>query len=369
MRRVALPRALAIVVGLTIALIVGGTANRSALSVEGTHLSASQVNTDLATVSSSTEYLCYLNASALIRSSGHSGLGSVAGSTPATYSATFVTNWLDQKITNLIVSHQVQSLGLSAQATADLATAKYDLENSITATLTQVAGSQSQCTGTAASILASLPAATQHELIQAQADSEVILVHDGGIGTDDASLHRYYNASPTSFDTYCVSGILVANQATAQAVRQQLAAGANFAALAAQVSTDASKARGGALGFFAPSSGNYNAVLKDVGTIGVGGLTQPLASSGGSYVILTVTSQTPTPYNEIANAVRQSVLAQDAKTAQAKITSVVRHASVSLDPRFGTWTASSVQTGVTPPGSPPAADVLNASANIPGASG
>lgn len=368
MRRVFLPLALALLICLTVGLVLGGAVASNAVVVNGTAISQSEVNHDLAAVANSPSYLCYLNANALIRSSGQFGLGSVAGSSSSSYSAGFVTNWLNQDVTNLIISHEVDSLGLTSASAENTAIAAQDLATSINSTMSQVAGTRYQCVGTGTTVLSGLPASVSSKLIKAQSDSEVLLAHLGGIGLDQQSLQQFYNQSPSSFDTICISGILVANQATAATLRAQIEAGADFATVAAQNSVDASKANGGSLGCFAPTSANYQSVVKDVGSLNLGDLTQPLPSQGSQYVILKVTSRSSTPFTSIGSAVRQSALVKDATAASAAASSLVRSASVNLNPRYGTWHATLRGTGIVPPASPPTAAILNLKANLPGAS-
>ena len=369
MRRIVLPLAIAVLVSLSVGLIVGGAVASNAVVVDGRSVTQSQASADLAAAAGSNGYLCYLNASALVRSSGQSGLGAVTGSSTASYSSTFVSNWMNQQITDLIIANKIDQLGLAAQAQSISASAKSDLTASISSTLGQVAGSQYQCPDSASAILSSLPPAFAAKLVQSQADSETLLAHFGGIGLDAQSLEQYYNTSPGSFDTICISGILVASQATAASLRTQLAAGADFATLATQNSTDASKANGGALGCFSPSSANYQSVVKDVGSLAIGAVTQPLPSQNSQYVLLTVTKRTPTPFASIETAVRQAALVADSRAAQSKASQIVRAASVDLNPRYGVWVATAAQTGVIPPASPPTSSILNIKANLPGASG
>lgn len=369
MRRLFLPLALAVLIAVTLGVVIGGVTANDAVVVNGTALSQRQAESQLAAAASNPAYLCYLNANQLVRTSGQSGLGSVQGSSPSSYSSTFVTSWMDQEITNLIVQDKVDKLGLSEQATTNFEAAKADLVSSINATLGQVTGSQYQCATDGATILQSLPTSFASTLVRAQANSEALLSHYGGIGLDLQSLEQYYNTSPTSFDTLCVSGILVSSQAAAQSLRTQILNGADFATVAQQNSLDASKSKGGALGCFTPSSSNYAAVSKDVGSLAIGDVSQPLASSNNQYVILTVTSRTPTPFAGIVQAVRNLALQKDAATASKAASQLVRNALVDLNPRYGTWNVSIGQTGVIPPASPPTSSILNAAANVPGASG
>ena len=364
MRKIVIPLFATILISIGIALIIGGVSPSSALTVNGTQVSQSTVDSDLASTTANPAYLCYLNASALIRSSGQSGLGSINGASTGTYSVSYVSNWLNQEITNQIIHDGVAKLDLSSQATENIAQARLDLLNSMNATLNQVAGTQYACVKSAQEILGSMPKGFVTRQVQAQSDSEVLLAREGGIQLDAASLQKFYSENSSTFDTICVSGVLSADQATAASIRAQIEAGADFATVAGQSSLDASKAKGGQLGCFSPNSGAYQSVIGDVGSLGVGAITQPLASSNKQYVILKVTSRTPTDFASIENAVRRTVLAKDASLAKGAASSLVKNATVTLNPRYGTWKKSATLTGVLPPPAPPSNSILNAKANL-----
>jgi foldase protein PrsA len=369
-RRIVLPLALAVLIALSLGLILGGVVASNAVVVDGANVSQSQASADLATASASPTYLCYLNASALVRSSGQTGLGSVTGSSRSSYSAVFATSWMNQKITSMIIADEVRRRGLSSQAQLVAERAKADLGSAINLTLSDVTGTQAQCKGSAAELLTSLPSSFSSWLVGTQADTEVLLAKLGGIGLDRASLQHFYDQAPSNFDSFCVSGILAASQDSATSLRTQILNGASFASVAAASSLDTtSKANGGAIGCFSPSSASYSSVLKDVGSLAVGQVTQPLASQNGQYVLLSVTSRSPTPFSTIVTEVRQAALAKDSSLAQGEIARLVQRASVDLNPRYGSWVATKAQTGVVPPDSPPSSAILNLSANQPGASG
>lgn len=369
-RRAFAPVLLAIVVAVVAAVAVGATTQPTAAIVNGEKISQSSVNADLNVLSNSPAYLCYLNASTLIRTSGQSGIGAVTGAGEGTLSTAFTSQWLDQLITNTLVRQQVEALGIGQPTPAALAAAREDLIGSINSTLAQVSGSQYACATTGAALLASLPADFAAKEVASQAASEALLSHLGGTSLSSASLANYYARHTNDFDTICVSGILLADKATATSVRTALQGGADFATTARSQSIDtSSKASGGVLGCFSPNSAQYQSVQKDVGSLGVGGLTEPLASSNGAYVILTVTQRTPTSFGSVESIVRRAVLAKDASLAGVSAARLVREASVWVNPRFGTWSSGAVASGVVAPASPPVAWIPNATANVPSSAG
>ena len=335
-----------IVAAGSLAIIAGPGPAPNAALVNGVSIPNSQVTGDIATIVSNHPYLCYLNASTLVRTGGSSGLGSVTGTKPNTWSPSFVASWLDQEITAEVVAQENQKLGIADLSPEQLALAKQDLIGSMDSTLSQVASTAYACTESGAQILASMPADFVDRQVVAQANSEALLAHEGGLALDSASLRRYFEMNTSKFDTVCVSGILLSDQATASSVRSKLEAGASFADTARFASLDASKAKGGELGCFSPSSANYQSVQTDVGSLAVGQITQPLPSQGGKYVLLKVTSRTPTTYEQVQGVVRRTVLGLDAARVSKKANQLVKDAVVWVDPTYGTWNIS--KGGVVP---------------------
>jgi hypothetical protein len=89
-------------------------------------------------------------------------------------------------------------------------------------------------------------------------------------------------------------------------------------------------------------------------------------SVNGSYLLLEVSSRTPTPYDKAKPAVSQVAQNAGSQVAQRAITAAERHASVSVDPRYGTWVP--VSASVFTPFTPERTDVLNPTANEVGPS-
>ena len=367
MKRSLVPVLAVVLVALVVGIVIGlGTPSNAAI-VNGEALPSSQVNDDLAAISASQGYRCYLNAVAYVRTSGSSGLGSISGATPSSYSSSFVANWLDQEITDVLVT---QANGRATSISpAELSAARADLIGSMDSTLSQVASTQYACRTNAASILGSMPSSFVDRQVAAQAQSESLIVRGGGTSLDTSSLLHYFVAHASSFDSICVSGILAADKATAAALRAQLVAGADFASVAAASSLDTgSKANGGALGCFAPGTSNYQSVQTDVGSLASGQISQPLPSQQGQYVLLTVTKRTPTAFPSIESYVRRVVLAADAAKSQGSATRLLRRAEVTVNPLYGAWQRQLGGIGVIPPMAPQASLVPAPLLNQPGAS-
>jgi len=162
--------------------------------------------------------------------------------------------------------------------------------------------------------------------------------------TSDAAGEAFYNAHQSEFA--CASGknvshILVATQAKAQQILDQLKLGASFGTLAAQDSTDTGSApQGGALGCLKP--GEFVPAFQNAADIApVGTPIGPVHSQFGYHVIL-VTPATSS-YAAARTQVKAALAQQAQITAQAAIDKLLKAFKVHLDPRFGTW-------GLTPNG-------------------
>lgn len=139
--------------------------------------------------------------------------------------------------------------------------------------------------------------------------------------TDEQAL-KYYNENPTQFqqpEMRTVSHILVADEATANAVKARLDAGEDFATVAKEVSTDpGSKDKGGDLGEV-PSEGSgfvpeFEAAMK---TMSAGQTSAPVKSSFG-YHIIRVTAVKPAgtqTFDEVKEELKQGLAMENQRTA------------------------------------------------------
>jgi parvulin-like peptidyl-prolyl isomerase len=180
--------------------------------------------------------------------------------------------------------------------------------------------------------------------------------------TSDAAGQKYFKAHQAQFS--CPSGkdvshILVATQAAAQQILDQLRQGASFATLAQQQSTDTtSGARGGALGCLAPNEfvTEFQAAA-DAAPLGTP--VGPVKSKFGYHVIL-VTAAVAS-YEAARAQIQQALGQQGQLDAQAAIDALIKTFKVHLDSRFGTWGPATNGSGqtvyeVSPPKAPPVRD-------------
>jgi peptidyl-prolyl cis-trans isomerase C len=149
-----------------------------------------------------------------------------------------------------------------------------------------------------------------------------------------------------------VSHILFASQSDAAAARAQIVAGASFAGVAQSQSQDqASAANGGNLGC-GPTGRFVTGFEQAVDGLPTGQLSQPIQTQFGWHLIV-VTSRQPLTLDQAQPQIRAALLAN----AQTALTNTLQRAesraSVTVNPRYGTYRASGGQAGITPPEAPP----------------
>jgi hypothetical protein len=92
-------------------------------------------------------------------------------------------------------------------------------------------------------------------------------------------------------------------------------------------------------------------------------VSDPIAVNG-NYLLIEITSRTPTSFAKAQPEVRAAAVAAGADKARTAINTAEKRAVITVDPRYGDWAAAKAE--VLPPPSPPVSDVLNAAANNPG---
>jgi parvulin-like peptidyl-prolyl isomerase len=181
---------------------------------------------------------------------------------------------------------------------------------------------------------------------------------------------QYYATHQQGFVQQCVSEILVSTQADAAALRAQIVAGAPFAQVAQTQSQDqASAASGGQLGC-GPTGRFVTGFEQAVDALPTGQLSQPVQTQFGWHLI-EVTSRQPLSLTQAQPQIRAALLAN----AQTALTNTLQRdesrASVSINPRYGTYEIRGNQTGIVPPSAPPSSTLnfvpANGSTSVGGA--
>jgi len=328
-----------------------------AASVNGVAITQSSLNADLAAIAGSTPYQCFLSADLQLTGQLSGGLPVVAGAGAATgssgvYDTDFVRYWLSQRMSFALEAQAVAARHLHVDSRA-LALGRVTLLQQISQVFsTYQSDTGGSCGAAPSALLSALPGPFVAEQVRAQADQDVLLAHEAGYTLSTSSLARYLAAHATEFDRVCVSGVAFTSQSAATQARAAVAAGASLA------STGKVSPVGCALRISFPSS------LTQVATLPVGQVSQPVAEgTGGPYVLLVVTSVTPSSFATARSAVQDAVLSAGSARTTSLLRAANARARVTVDPRYGRVTPHTIL--VSPPQSPPASSLLNPSAVTP----
>jgi hypothetical protein len=292
----------------------------------------------------------------------------VAQSGPATsngiYNGAFVRYWLSRLVSSEVVAQVAASRGITLSS-AQFDTAKTETQQIIEgafATLEQD-GVQPACSTvpTGAQVLASLPTSFVDALVRAQASSDLLAASVVGSNLTAASMDRYFSAHASDFDTLCVDGFSVTTQASATQIRASVVAGTPFASAAPAGTTVQSAC-------FAASSADYPAIAQAVGSLAIGGVSQPVEGNQTSFYLFELTGRTPTSLTAVRGVLRGAIVDAGLARADQLLASVERRATVTIDPRYGEWKSTKNAIGLAAPTSPPRTALLSAPADIPGSS-
>jgi parvulin-like peptidyl-prolyl isomerase len=186
-------------------------------------------------------------------------------------------------------------------------------------------------------VVASFPESFRDELIEGAARGFAVLDSYMEDPTE-AEIRAFYEENRDQFE--CATGkevahILVEDEARANELMGQLAAGASFASLASQFSTDTGSAsQGGSLGCL--TRGTFVPEFEQAALAAAPGTpVGPVQTQFGYHIILTSAVD-----NSLDNARPQVVAAlqqQSQQEAQAALLERLDRANVKIDPRFGTW--------------------------------
>jgi hypothetical protein len=325
----------------------------NAATGNGVSISQRQFSSDLNAIAGSPDYQCFLNAEEAVGSGGDATLPPVSGAgTHATVTTGFAANYLDTAIEHQLV------LGVAATrhirlTSQDLSSARAELTNQITGILSEVASSKYAC-GTAAGkdVLSSMPSSFVDRDVRFDATVSVLEETLAGVGPTTADLEGYYQTHSSLFDTACFTVAEFSSQAAAQTAAGTVAAGTPFATVAAA-------AQGGpqACEILYGVSASLPAGT-DLQDLPLNTVSNPVAVNG-SYLLIEITSRTPTSFTKAKSEVLSAVQGAGAPKVSTLISNAGKRATVSVDGRYGEWTPSKTQ--VLPPSAPLAVDLLNPS--------
>jgi hypothetical protein len=335
------------------------TVPSNAASVNGVSISKQQLNSDLNAIAGSADYRCFLNAEEAVTTGGATSLPSVDGTAhvgDGTSRQTVTTGYASYYLETAI-GHQLV-LELAAQrhlrvTPQELAAARAEYEGQITAVLTDVASSKFTCgsAATAKEILGTMPGSFTDRTVTFDATVSVLEEDVAGVGSTTADLQRYFDSHSAEFDTACLTVAGYSSQADAQAAAATVAAGTPFATVAAQTQGGGPQKCEILYGIAASLPAG-----SDLESLPLNTVSNPI-SDNSNYFLVEITQRTPTPFAKAQAAVENAVQTAGASKTGTLIDSAEKSAHISVDPRYGDWSA----TRVIPPTPPPTTDLLNRS--------
>jgi parvulin-like peptidyl-prolyl isomerase len=160
-------------------------------------------------------------------------------------------------------------------------------------------------------------------------------------------------AYTTSLDRNCashryVSHILVADEAAAKAAAAQVAAGTDFAQVAAATSTDTqSGPRGGALGCIDTQQIDPTFAAA-AAAVPVGSISGPVHTQYGWHIIKVDDVAKALPFDSVKAEIRDD-LVERGPEGQKKLLALMAHTKVKVASRYGRWVVKNGQGSVQPP--------------------
>jgi foldase protein PrsA len=296
----------------------GGTA--SAAKVDGATITNGEVVDELHAIEHNRGFV------GAIEQSGVDVLGSSEGS----FDAAFVATQLGVRIQYQLVHNEVRRRHLDVGDDCRQA-AQRSVEQRV---------APASPDGDGAAVLGDVPAADRQYLVDREAD--VVALQGDLVGqpcVTDAAVEAYFEAHRDDFEQACASHILVATQAEADDVVRELAAGGDFAALAAQRSIDTGSAQqGGSLGCVTKGTTlpELDAALfsQPLGQIG-----PPVQTQAGFHVLRVDSRQVP-ELDAVRDDVAQALSSQVRDAFGSWFRDAVSSADVEVDARYGCWDAS-----------------------------
>ncbi len=378
---------------LVLLVLLAGGVGAAALSVptnaavvslpggNGTAISQQSLNSDVDAIAGSAFYQCYLNSEEYLDSQGQQELppvtGAGVGQNPTdhpTASTGFVANYLDSEIGNELVIELADRRHISVTA-AQLAAARSTLTTEITGVMSEILQTaQGQdprysCTVSGSPIsgqqvLDTMPASFVDEQVSFVATFVALQEDLAGVGSSDADLQRYYAAHRSQFDTVCFDAAEFSSEGTGTTAASAVDLGTPFA----QATAGATQQGTIPCATLTHVAAEFQTSVSNFAHVAVGQASAPIdlgpnqsGSGGDVYLVVSPTKRTPTTYSAAKADVSSAVQEAGAKVTQTVLTAAERHASVSVDPRYGTWVPGTASVFVPFP--PERSDVLNPSAN------
>jgi hypothetical protein len=250
--------------------------------------------------------------------------------------------------------------------TRELSAAKEDVVAGLQPSSSSMVLSDTQCLGAfgrgpfsfGQELFDALPASYRDEQVTFQADAERLLAKLAGIDISDAAMTRYYATHKSEFTEDCLNGVQAGSQAAAQALVTEVAKGTPFGQLP----------NASSLGCLPESEiAQSPTVAQQLAGLSPGQLTKAFEDpQSQSWVVFQLTKRQVLPYAEVAPQIRHDLLSPGSVALNDEIASLLAHARVWVDPRYGKWVSSSGATPtVQPAAAPPSSFLIAPAADQP----
>jgi hypothetical protein len=339
----------------------------SAATVNGVSVSQSQLQDQLTVVSGSAVAQCALS---IEEAQSGGTLPPVAGTGDATVSTQFAAFELNSLVAQMLEQDSLAKRHVELTA-ADVSSAKQDYEAQLEAASTQVT---SPCNLTGTALVKRLPKAFVDQQAQSLAAQERLEEVVGHVDVSPSAVRAFYSSHLTDVTQLCLNLIIADDQASAQTIHDQIAAGASFATASQGAGVQTDSPADGAGPCVYPS--DIVSQLGQTAATAVEGLAdgqlappqgvpvpdQATGTTSTVWIVVGVRQHVLVPFAQTEVGLRQEILAMGASSLSAALERVVRSARVELDPRYGTWSSTH---GVHAPTPPNPAFMLNTAVDQP----
>jgi hypothetical protein len=346
-------------VGLACALGIPAALRVSpaAATVNGVQISQAALNSDLSTISSNPYARC------MVEAQDGSSVPVANGVGDSSVSAAFAGYELSTLVVQQLIGQDLARRHDTVQP-AELAAARAD-------TVGQV--QQNNCGLTGDQLVARIPKAFMDEQVSVVADEEQLAAAIGHLDISRAGLMTYYQSNQAQFDEACLNLIVTQSQSTAQTIDDAIAGGATFATESQATGVDPESPAGGELRCALPAEINGafgQTITSSIYAGAKGQLLVPLewdqqGATTPSWIVVQIRDRQTAAFSGVQSYIREEVVSAQSTSTDAEVQRLVGGSQVTIDPRYGTWSA---QHGVSPPSTPLTKVLLAPSADEPASS-
>ncbi|HVE47753.1 MAG TPA: peptidylprolyl isomerase [Acidimicrobiales bacterium] len=333
-----------------VALAGCGSLSGYAAKVNGVRIDRDEVEDELEAILANKKYLDRIDQGA----PGQPGGGQVRGAGTETFTTTFTAALLDRRISLEVIHQEVQRRKLVPTA---------EQRTQARQQVMGLLGGKELFDGFSKSY--------RDKLVAQFAEVFALQEDLGPPKVEPADVAEFYERNKAVFDRTCVRHILVDTEEKAAAIKARIAAGEDFAAIAAAESADrgqeggdgGSAAQGGALGCV-PAGGLVPEFQQAMDLLQPGQVSDPVKTQFGFHII-GVTARQSLTLEEATPEIRQRLQSQGANPVAEFIEKAIRRAKIEVNPRYGTFVKTGQNPGVRPPKQPKSLVTTPVSAPVP----